>query len=65
MKLKWQLHLTLCDYCCLILTPSMQPCALARQHKGVGDHGLGAAVMPTGGLYRAAGGGKEVVVGQK
>lgn len=65
MKLKWQLHLRLCDYCCLILTPSMQSCALARQHKGFGDHGLGAAVMPTGGLCRAAGGGKEVVVGQK
>lgn len=43
----------------------MQPCALARQHKGVGDHGLGAAVTPTGGLCRAAGGGNEVVVGQK
>jgi len=35
VKLKWQLHLRLCDY--LVLTSPVQPRALARQHKGVGD----------------------------
>lgn len=69
-ELKWQLHLRSCDYCCLMLTPPMQPHALARQPKRVGDpqvvcvdwvgcccHGFDSA----GRLWRAFKGGKEEV----
>lgn len=55
--------------CCLMITPSIQPCALTKQHKGVGDPCVvHTSWMPLSWSWLSiwtSRSGKEKVVGQK